>query len=160
MIKAGEWGQISNSIRYKNLCSLSFGDGNGMKYSLIDGFVLFGYRCWNRIHSGGLTRDMMANSGISTTTAQIWSRPWVVWRASWNTPFSKALTSPPGRVSFGENTLTERILVVYFLNQRQNYSHLSVLVFVSKYGKWPQQNMFLLLFSQIGVYFLWHLVCL
>ena len=62
--------------------------------------ILF-FRFWSRIPSGGHISAMMASCGTWTTTAQTWSRPWVVWRVFLNTPSSKELTSPHGRVCFG-----------------------------------------------------------
>jgi len=36
--------------------------------------TLNNFKCWNRIHSGGLIKDMMANYGISIIIELIWSK--------------------------------------------------------------------------------------
>lgn len=69
-------------------------------------------RCWSRTHSGGPTSDTMASCGTWTTTEQIWSRHWVVWRAYWSTHCSREPTSQLGRVCSGRYiSLFEIILV-------------------------------------------------
>lgn len=62
-------------------------------------------RFWSRTLSGGHTSGMMGSSGTWTITVQTWSRPWVVWKASWSTHSSKALTFLPGRGFSGEDSL-------------------------------------------------------
>lgn len=60
------------------------------------------FRFWSKIHSGGLTKGMMENCGIWTTTVQTWSRHLEGWKAFSSTLCSREPTSPRGRVSSGK----------------------------------------------------------
>ena len=63
--------------------------------------ILWGTTSCDRIPSGGRTSATTASCGIWTTTAPTWSKHLVAWKVSWNTPCSRAPTSPHGKVSSG-----------------------------------------------------------
>ena len=58
-------------------------------------------RCWNKIHFGGHTKDMMANYGIWIIIVLTWFKHLVELREFWSTLFLRGHISQPGKVYSG-----------------------------------------------------------